>query len=352
MINWHESMEQTYEFYKVDPNTWRDSERITAITDCTITRDSTNSTLGSVSIGMTEDIGECYIRVYLSVNQNEEKRKFPLGTFLIQTPYVSFDGKSTSISVDGYTPLIELKNSKPPIGYSILKGQPIMSAVSLISREQLRAPVVMTDSSHTLEADFVASLDEDWLTFNTDLMSSAKYSYMLDEMGNVLFQPDQTTSSLQPVYTYTDDNSSILYPSFKDERDLYGIPNVVEVVYSSSLGYRFSRIVNDDENSIVSTKSRGREIVHRVTNPNFSGIPTQDMLDEYATQLLKSLSSLSHKITYSHAFNTTRIGDCVVLNYTRAGIRNVKARITSQSIKCVTGCSIEETAVYSEKLWR
>ena len=40
MINWHESMEQTYEFYKVDPNTWRDSERITSITVCTITRDA------------------------------------------------------------------------------------------------------------------------------------------------------------------------------------------------------------------------------------------------------------------------------------------------------------------------
>lgn len=352
MINWHESMEQTYEFYKVDPNTWRDYERITTITDCTITRDASNSTLGSVSVSMTEDIGECYIRVYLAVTQNEESRKFPLGTFLIQTPHISFDGKCTSISVDGYTPLIELKNSKPPIGYSILKGQPIMSTVSLISREQLRAPVVMTDSSHILESDFVASLDEDWLTFNSDLMSSAKYSYMLDEMGRVLFEPSQTTSSLQPVYTYTDDNSSILYPSFKDERDLYGIPNVVEVIYSSSLGYRYSRIVNDDENSIVSTKSRGREIVHRVTNASFPGIPTQGMLDEYATQLLKTLSSLSHKITYSHAFNTTRIGDCVVLNYTRAGIHNVKARITSQSIKCVTGCSIEETAVYTEKLWR
>lgn len=352
MINWHESMEQTYEFYKVDPNSWRDSERVTTITSCTITRDASNSTLGSVSISMTEDIGECYIRVYLVANQNGERRKFALGTFLIQTPHVNFDGKCVSISVDGYTPLIELKNSKPPIGYSLLKGQPIMNAVSLIAREHLRAPVVMTDSSHVLEADFVSSLDEDWLTFTTDLMTSAKFSYMLDEMGNVMFQPDQNTSSLQPVYTYTDDNSSILYPSFKDERDLYGIPNVVEVVYSSSLGYRFSRIVNDDENSIVSTKSRGRDIVHRETNPKFAGVPTQDMLDAYATQLLKSLSSLSHKITYSHAFNTTRIGDCVVLNYTRAGIHNVKARIISQSIKCTTGCSIQETAVYTTKLWR
>lgn len=352
MINWHESMEQTYEFYKVDPKTWRDSERINCITSCTINRDWTSSTLGSASIDMTEDLGECYIRVYLIVIQNGERYKFPLGTYLIQTPYTNFDGKSLSISVDGYTPLIELKNNKPPVGYSLLKGEPIMSAVSRISREWLQAPVVMTESEHTLNADFVSSLDEDWLSFNSDLMSSAKYSYALDEMGNVLFEPNQDTASLQPVYIYNDDNSSILYPSIKDKRDLYGIPNVVEVIYSTSLGYRYSRVVNDDENSIVSTVRRGREVVHRDTKPNFPGIPTQDMIDSYANQLLKNLSSLEHTITYTHAFNTTRIGDCVVLNYKRAGIKNVKARIISQNIKCTTGCSIQETAIYTTKLWR
>lgn len=352
MINWNESMEQTYEFYKVDPNSWRDSEPIDCITNCTINRDYQSTTLGSVTIDMTEDIGECYVRIYLIAIQNGERYKVPLGTFLIQTPYVSFDGKTKSISIDGYTPLIELKNNKPPIGYALLKGQPIMSTVSILTRDNLRAPVVTTDSSHNLEDDFIASIDEDWLTFNSQLMSAAKYSYALDEMGNVLFEPNQETSSLQPVYTYNDDNSSILYPSFKDEHDLYGIPNVVEVVYSTNLDFRFARVVNDDENSIVSTVRRGREVIYRETNPSFPGLPTQNTIEEYATKLLKNLSSLQHTITYTHAYNNTRIGDCVVLNYRRAGMNNIKARILTQNIKCVTGCSVEETAVYTSKLWR
>lgn len=352
MIKWEESMEQTYEFYKVDPNSWRDSERVECITNCTINRDFQSATLGSVSIDMTEDVGECYIRTYLIAIQNGERYKIPLGTHLIQTPYLNFDGKTKSISVDGYTPLIELKNNKPPLGYALLKGQPIMQAVSILSRDNLRAPVVATDSSHNLENDFIASVDEDWLSFNTALMSAAKYSYALDEMGEVLFEPNQETASLQPVYTYNDDNSSILYPSIKDEHDLYGVPNVVEVVYSTNLGFRFARVVNDDENSIVSTVRRGREVIYRETNPSFPGIPTQNTIEAYATQKLKALSSLQHTITYTHAYNHTRIGDCVVLNYKRAGLNNVKARILTQNIKCVTGCSVEETAVYTSKLWR
>ena len=59
-----------------------------------------------------------------------------------------------------------------------------------------------------------------------------------------------------------------------------------------------------------------------------------------------------HKITFEHSYYPVRVGDAVILNYERAGLKNVKAKITAQSIKCETGCSIQETAVYTTKLWR
>ena len=134
--------------------------------------------------------------------------------------------------------------------------------------------------------------------------------------------------------------------------DLYDIPNVVEVIYSGDNGCLLSRIVNNDENSPISTVNRGREIVYRDTNPNLSGVPTQEMLDEYATQLLRNLSCLEHKITYTHGYCPVRVGDCVMLNYEKANIKNVRAKVVSQSIKCETGCPVQETAVFTTKLWR
>ena len=352
MINWAESMTQTFEFYKVDPLTWKDTTPLNQIKYCSISRDEESQTRGSASIDTTEELDECYIRVYLVVNQNGITEKVALGTYLAQTPSVSHDGKSSTITIDAYTPLLELKEDLPPLGYSILKGTNIMDTAYNICRENMRAPVVKPNSAKTLYSDFVANINDTWATFVNDLVSNANFKIDLDEVGRVLFAPIQDTASLQSRHTYNDDNSSILYPDIINERDLYGIPNVVEVIYSGDIGYVFSRIVNNDENSPISTINRGREIVYRETNPNLSGEPTQEMLDDYATQLLRNLSCLEHKITYTHGYCPVRVGDCVTLNYEKAGLNNVRAKVISQTIKCTTGCPVQETAVYTTKLWR
>ena len=352
MIDWHSSMKQTFEFVKVDPNTWKDAEKIDDIESCTIDRDITTATLGSATIECTKAMDECYIRIYLIANQNGEKERVPLGTFLVQTPSISFDGKKTSISMDAYTPLIELKSNNPPLGYSILKGETIMDRAENLCRENMRAPIVGTRSTSDLYTDFVSNLDDTWLSFISDLIANAKYTFELDELGRVLFAPVQDMASLQSVWTFNDDDISILYPEITDMRDLYGIPNVVEVVYSTGTSYLYSKIVNDDPNSPVSTVTRGREVTYRANNPRFSGAPTQEQIDEYAIQLLRNLSCLEHKIRFKHGYCPARAGDCVTINYTRAGLKNVKVQIQTQSIKCKTGCTIDSVGVYTTKLWR
>lgn len=265
MVDWLSSMQQTYEFYVVDPYTWKDSTQLNTITKCNINRDSGLLTLGSATIDSTEALDECYVRVYLVVVQNGSKTKVPLGTFLVQTPSVSFNGKLSTISMDAYTPLIELKGSMPPIGYAVLKNENIMEAAYVLCRENMRAPIVKASSEKVLENDFVSNLDDTWMSFLSDLVYNAKFTFGLDELGRVIFEPIQDTASLRPVWTYDDGNSSILYPDIEDERDLYGVPNVVEVVYSSNVGYKFSRVVNNDPNSPSSTVRRGREVVYRET---------------------------------------------------------------------------------------
>lgn len=352
MIDWHSSMKQTFEFYRVDPHTWKDAEKIDYIESANIDRDKTTTTLGSATFECNEVMDECYVRVYLIAIQNGYTGKFPLGTFLIQTPAVSFDGKTNNISLDAYTPLIELKDNHPPLGYSMLKGENIMERASNLCEENMRAPVVSAESSINLYSDFVSNLDDTWLSFLSDLIANAKYEFELDELGRVLFAPIQDMASLQSVYTFEDNDISILYPEISDNRDLYGMPNVVEVVYSTNTGYLYSRIVNDDPNSPISTVTRGREIIHRVSNPTFAGEPTQDQIDEYAKQTLRNLSCLEHTIKFKHGYCPVRVGDCVTINYKRAGFENVKAQILSQSIKCATGCTVNSTAVYTTKLWR
>lgn len=352
MTDWSSTMRQMFEYYVVNPNTWKNNQKLYGVKSCTINRDLTVETLGSATIDVTEALEECYIRVYLVAIQNGVTDRVPLGTFLVQTPSFDFDGTKYDRSLDAYTPLLELKENPPPLGYSIMKNSNIMDSAYNIVRENMRAPVVKATSQSNLTYDFVADTGDTWLSFVSDLIANDKFKLGLDELGRVIFEPKRNVESLQAVWTYNDDNSSILESGIKINHDLYGIPNVVEVIYSKSGDYFTSRVVNDDPNSPISTVKRGREIIKRVTNPDLNGLATQMQIDEYANALLRELSTVEYTISYSHGYCPVRIGDCVRLNYARAGLNGVRAKVISQSIKCESGCRVTEKAVFTNKLWR
>ena len=352
MINWSESMQQTFEYYEVDPNTWKDKKLLDFVESSSINRDSGTETLGSASIDIDNTLGECYIRIYLVAIQNGVKEKIPLGIFLVQTPSSNFDGKVRTVSMDAYTPLLELKEKPTPLGYALLKNENIMEQAYMIVRENCRAPVVKTESDKLLQSNFVANNGDTWLTFVRDLIAQAKFELQLDEEGKIMFAPKQTVDELQPVYTYNDNNSSILLPEVSLKHDIYGIPNIVEVVCSTGTEVYYAKVKNEDPNSPTSIQARGREIIYRDTSPNLPGFPTKEQIDEYAENLLKSLNSVEYQISYSHGYCPVRVGDCVRLNYAKAGLIGIKAKVISQNIKCDSGCTVSETAIFTKNLWK
>lgn len=359
-IDWTKSMEQSFEYYTVEPTTLADVRRIDTVKSANFSIDSDTDTLSSATIDLGESIGETYIRGYLKAIQNGVTEKLPLGTVLIQTMPSSFDGKIVSVSADAYSPLLELKEKSPPIGYTIRKGENIMEHACRIIRENARVPVTSIasiGSSATLPYDFTANTSDTWLTFVIDLIALAKYKLYLEETGRITFQPEQDLEALQPVWTFDDGNSSILYPEITMDQDLYGIPNVVEVIYSYGKEYMTVTVKNEDTNSPVSVVNRGREIVYRDTNPRLSSSGdsntpvTPEQLKEYAERLLRSLSTIEYTVSYTHAYCPVRVGDCVRLDYEKAGLTDIKARVINQSIKCDLGCSVSEKAVFTTKLW-
>lgn len=353
MIDWLSSMSQTFEYYEVDPGTWKDKRRLTKMLSSSVKRDITTETLESASFLTTELFNECYIRVYLIAIQNGVRYKECLGTFLVQTPSYSFDGKVSSYSLDAYSPLLELKDVKPDMGFTIMKDAAIMDQVYSRTKEHLRAPVIKPTSSVTMPSNYTAESDDTWLSYLIAAQNAANYYYLLDDYGRVLFAPVQDIDSVKPVWTYDDGNSSILYAPISDDYDLYGIPNVVEVVYTKSNGTILqSRVENNNSSSPTSIKSRGREVLHREVNPTIAGEVEQGYIDLYAKNTLKNFNILQHTLSYSHGYCGTRIGDVVRLNYERAGIKNVKAKIISQSIDCKEGCVVNETAMYATNMWK
>ena len=222
---WTESMQHSYEYFLVDPATWGDMKPLDTVTQSSIDRDGDTETLGSASFDVTTTVDEGYVRTYLKTIQNGVTERHPLGTHLVQTPSLNFDGIIKSMTMDGYTPLLELKEKMPPVGYYIPKGQNALLLAYQLTRENARAPVIkptdLTNPKHILSYDFIADTDDTWLSDLRDLLSDISYEYILDEMGRIGFAPKQTLTALQPGWTYNDDNSSILYPSstFRDIRE-------------------------------------------------------------------------------------------------------------------------------------
>ena len=369
MIDWTASMKQTYEFYIVNPISGMNVSKLDKVTGATINRDISSDTQVSGSIEYDGELDEAYVRVYLVAEQGDELEKIPLITMLCQTPSVKFNGKRKTTSITGYSPLLELQNVYPPIGYTIPRwrgGENTVSIYNLIPeicRSNMRCQVLdmpNPDGDYDISQKIffepvVSDPQQSWFEFVNQLLKSANYFARVDEFGRIYFSKNHTISKMAPVWTYDSNNSSILSSDISIDRDLYGIPNVVEVIATTTNGSTQSfRAVNNDINSPVSVSSRGREVVLRMINPEKLGkIASDDTIpiQNFAYQQLEEASSLQYSISYKHGYCGVNIGDCVRINYPQAGIINEKAYVVTQKIDCKTGCEVEEKALFTKKLF-
>ena len=350
MPDWTRGFErQTYEFFEVDPATWRDLRPLRLVRSCRITRDADSELLESARFEVDEDVpGEAYWRAYMTWRQGSSSGRECMGTFLSQTPKASYDGKAITRSVDAYSPLVEASDRMPPVGRTFRAGATALgSAVALLSAH-MRAPVVSMGVGTALTQPWTCSAKSSALEAACDLLAVEGMHLDVLPDGRVSLAPDASPAALSPAWTYDDGNSSILLPDVTEEYDWYGVPNVVEVVWSSGSRTLVGKAVNDGENPL-SVASRGREVLHRETSPTLPDDPTQDDADMEAARLLAELSSVERTVTYEHGYCPVRIGDSVLLDYSRHGLR-ARARVTKQEIVLETGCIVRETATYTESL--
>lgn len=349
-IDFTQPMQQTFEYWVVDPKTWKDESKIPNVISATLEFDLESDTLGRATLEAESSIGESYFRAYLVATQGELTERFPLGTYLVETPTLSFDGRSQTCSMEAYTPLLELSDDFPALGFSIPKESNVLEVAARLAAQHARAPVIATESDKLIYEDFVAEPDDTWLSYLSDLLAKANYRFLITPRGEITFAPVRDANAMTATQTFDDGNSSILYPDVEEERDLYGVPNVYEVIYSRNGISKSLELVNNDALSDLSYARRGRYIRTRDTSPEISDNPSEAELKVYARRKLRDESNLERSISYSHGYCGNLIGDAVHLQYTRAGI-DTRAVVTTQSITCEPGCKVEETAKYSQAFY-
>lgn len=347
MIDWTKPLKEHYEVYEVSPLTWKEIRQI-PFKNGDISRNLDTDTLGSANFFLTEYVGECYVRTYLVVEQDGHEEKFVVGTHIIQSPANTFSGICNSITTKAYTPLIELKEKYPPLYYMLEKGGDVNAFVYRMMRNNMRCPMVRDAKIEAISKyDVVADANDTYLDFLKNILSQNELRMTLSPEGEVSIIKDVPYVARQTKWHYTTDENSIICPSISITKDMYEIPNVVEIYCSTEKGYSTIIKKNENPNSPTSIQARGREIVHRVTNPSLVGIPSEFELENYANKLLKQLSTITVELSYRHAYCPVNVGDSVIIDYPAAGIKNKKCMVKSQNIDLKPGGLVSEEAVYT-----
>lgn len=357
MIDWTADMNRTYEYWEVDPGTWKDVRPIDGVLSCEVTREDAggdDDVLVSAAMETLSPLsGESYVRAYMSVEQprgSRSRERECMDTFLLQPSSASYNGKRGGYSCTGYGPLVELRDDSPEDGYTVAPGADVRKAAAQICRAHCRAPVIAGDGDDKLSEPFVAEGDT-WLSFVRALLGMASLKLSVDAYGRVAFAPDRDPAAMSPVWEYRDDIRSIMLPDVADECDWSGLPNKYVAVVSADDGCVVGTAVNDSAASPISTVSRGRVVLLRDDSPDLPKTASQALADAYARRKLREASRAEHEVGYTHLYCPVRLGEGVLVDYARAGFK-ARCKVTRQVIPHDAACKVAEAAQYTESYWR
>lgn len=346
-MDWHAGMSQTYELIKIDGSTWLETEKVQTLSECSITYEDEGLRY-SVTASVDEELDPGYYRIYLIAEQGDDKQRVALATFLSEIDTWEGDGKRITYKIEGYSPLKELEDTMPAIGWAAVGN--VVEIVSDIVDNYCRAPL-SAEATDVTVSDWVAEEDETWLDVIEALLALADMHLEVDSTGRVLLKADADNTLLSAAYTFSDDNSelqSILMPDVSIDTDYSSTPNRCEVVYSDDDVSYIGIAENNDENSAVSIPNRGRTVLYRETSPDVSSdTVSQSVINALAVSLLTEQTAQTVTQTYSHGYTPdVQIGTCVRLDY-QAMSYSQKAVVTKQVLDCQTGLTVEETAEYT-----
>lgn len=353
LIDWDNEMAQSFSYYEVSPATWQVVRKIPEIVSAELTFDADDALWASATFEARQDVGESVIRAVMTARQGREEHTAVLGTFLAQTVSRTRGSTGPAWSVDAYSPLLELADDSPPLGYYVPKGANVLASVCDLAVEHCRAPVVRAEGTAVLAEAFVAAPEETWLDLIEGLAARASRTLGVDPMGRIVLMPARASSAMRPVCALGASGHRIMRPDVTDERDLFGVPTSVQLVWSGPDGVSLSATAhNDNPDSSTSREARGRTILLRETDvdlPETMSLGDAGLaLSRMASDRLAEEGCLEHSVSYERGYlPNVGVGSCVYIEDEALGVAS-RAVVSKQTISCQTGCKVAETAKYTE----
>lgn len=336
-MDWNSGFSALYELKKVDPVTWFDAGSFD-LTGGNISR-SDDDLQESATIQMTEDPGECWLRVYLKVKQGQGGARVPIFTGLASTPKRDLDGRRVSYEAICYSVLKPVDDVLAPCGYYVPAG----AAGASVAADLLRvgpAPVTIAEDSPGLLEPIVAEEFDTNLSLVHRIIAAIGWRIRIRGDGSISLEPQAEDAS---ILLDTMENDSIEL-QITDTQDWYSVPNCYRVSYGSS--YAVAR--DDDPDSPLSTVSRQKNRGGTGEIWESEGSVTLgdgESLAEYALRKLREAQAPARTITYTRRFQPdVTVSDLVRLKLPGHKIEGL-FRIARQTIALTHGARTNEEVV-------
>lgn len=337
-MEWGQSYSSDWRIYRVNRDTWADAEKVAGIDSVSVIRTADGAMLESGKMNITGDLAPDYYRIVMTADQGGGIERVDVATLLFGIPGGKIDYGRTESSVEGRSVLYPASVSTIAAGqFAPSKTDGAQYAADLL-RESINAPV-MVDGSFELNENLVHEIGSSVLDAVWTVLNAGKFVIQIDGRGIVHIRPKPEEAALMI------DNSSkgLLLNGVEYTSDISEIPNRYVIID----GYNVTIATNDDEQSSVSTVSRGFVVDEVDTSPT----PVNgETYGEYATRKLHNLSKLKIEHSYTREFAP----DVYIYSVVKASIQELAGdlRVTSQSINCEHGITVSEKAVEEVDLWQ
>lgn len=329
-MDWSKGFSALYYATIVDPVTWSDLRRI-EITGGTISR-TESGLMQSADIDCIKftEGNDKWLRIWLEANQAGEHERLALFAGLTSNPKREIDGNLEENSVQCYSVLKPAQDVYLPRGWFAGEGA-IGSEVVESLLSVCKAPVTVAGQSPRLSRHIIAEDGETRLSMTHKVLDAVGWRIVISGNGNITICAKSDDVKIR----FTPNLYDVIEPKITVENDWFDCPNVFRAVTDTAS----AEARDDEEDSKLSTLSRGREVWKEETGVTLSADET---VESYASRRLKELQSVSEIISYNRRYHPDILpGDTIELNLPNQKISG-RYQITSQKITLGYGARVSE----------
>lgn len=319
-MNWEKGYSASYYMTIVDPQTWRDIERVEMIGGSIKRGLETLRESATIDCQPFDISIERWVRIYMDTEQAGDSAHTALFTGLATQPENNSNGAIKRGALDCYSVL------KPADEVYLMRGwyAPAGANGGAILQSLLAvtpAPVVIAENAPALSQNIIAEKKETNMTMVEKILTAMNWQMRIDGDGTINAGP----VSADPVAVFSPTDNDCLEKEVSVKADWYDCPNV----FMAADGDITAIARDDDRNSPLSTISRGREVWAADYNAKLAD---NESIGQYAQRMLMALQKVAQKGKYTRRFFPGILpGDVVGLNYPDQGL-NGNYTVQSQSI--------------------